>query len=80
MSLIVRSTPSAPVTISLAGALCTPRLLSLRAMIPQTWPDGGTRIGALERRGRRAATGSRGPVTARGVDRQALLLDAAGSE
>ena len=29
--------------ISFAGALCTPRSLSLRAQIPAMWPDGGTR-------------------------------------
>ncbi len=32
----------APRTTSLAGALCTPRVSSLRAQTPAMWPDGGT--------------------------------------
>ena len=30
---------------SLAGALCTPRSLSLRAQMPAMCPDGGTAMG-----------------------------------
>src|SRR5271157_3253665 len=45
-SFIASSRPTAPLTIALAGALYTPRVLSVLAMIPQTCPDGGTRIGA----------------------------------
>ena len=37
--LISRS--MAPRTISLAGALCTPRVASLRPQMPAMWPDGG---------------------------------------
>ena len=32
-------------TTSLAGALWTPRLASVRHQTPATWPDGGTSIG-----------------------------------
>ncbi len=32
----------APLMTSLAGALCTPRVSSLRAHTPATCPDGGT--------------------------------------
>ena len=32
-------------TTSLAGALCTPRVPSVRHHRPATWPDGGTIIG-----------------------------------
>ena len=56
-SLIDRSTPSAPRTISLAGALWTPRLLSERAMMPQTCPEGGTRTGSPEPVGRTRSHG-----------------------
>ena len=31
---------SAPRTTMLAGALCTPRLVSVRAQVPAMWPDG----------------------------------------
>ncbi len=34
----------APRTTSLAGALCTPRVSSLRAQTPAMWPDGGTNL------------------------------------
>ena len=34
----------APRTTSLAGALCTPRVSSLRAQMPAMWPDGGTNL------------------------------------
>ena len=39
--------PLAPRTTSLAGALCTPRVESVRAHAPAMWPDGGIRIGLL---------------------------------
>ena len=39
-----RWTPTVPATISFAGALNTPRVIAVFAMIPQTWPDGGTKI------------------------------------
>ena len=38
----------APMTTSLAGALWTPRVSSVRAHTPATWPDGGTMIGRLD--------------------------------
>src|ERR1044072_1879698 len=37
--------PLAPRTTSFAGALCTPRVESVRHHRPATWPDGGTMIG-----------------------------------
>ena len=39
--------PLAPMTISFAGALWTPRVASVRHHRPATWPDGGTIIGLL---------------------------------
>ena len=42
------STPTLPLTISLAGALWTPRVASERAMIPHTCPDGGASTGSPE--------------------------------
>ena len=35
---------STPRTTSLAGALCTPRVSSLRAQTPAMWPDGGMNL------------------------------------
>ena len=43
MSVSTRSTPSVPCsTARPAGALCTPRVLSIRAYTPAMCPDGGT--------------------------------------
>ena len=42
-----RSTSRTPRRVSLAGAFHTPRLSSVRAHSPATWPDGGTRISEL---------------------------------
>ena len=43
--LVMSSSRSmAPRTTSLAGALCTPRVSSLRPQMPATWPLGGTNM------------------------------------
>jgi len=41
--VMLSSSVIAPRTTSFAGALWTPRVSSLRAQIPATWPDGGTK-------------------------------------
>src|SRR5437762_3409747 len=42
--VICSSSEIAPRTTSLAGALCTPRVSSLRAQMPAMWPLGGTKF------------------------------------
>ena len=43
--VIWKPRPLTPIVTSLAGALCTPRVASVRHHTPATWPDGGTSIG-----------------------------------
>ena len=43
--VIWNASPFTPSTTSFAGALCTPRVLSVRAQTPAMCPDGGTIIG-----------------------------------
>ena len=42
--VICISSAIAPRTTSLAGALCTPRVSSLRPQMPAMWPLGGTKM------------------------------------
>ena len=41
LRVMLSSRSMAPRTTSLAGALCTPRVSSLRPQMPAMWPDGG---------------------------------------
>ena len=48
--VMLSSSEIAPRTTSLAGALWTPRVSSLRAQMPATWPLGGTKHGLAGQR------------------------------
>ena len=76
-----RSTPSAPLTISLAGALCTPRVASLRAIdaahvAATAAPGSAARVGRHDAQPRAVERG----VAARRVEAAPLLFEAAGAE
>ena len=43
--VIWKPSPLTPIVISLAGALWTPRVESVRHQTPATWPDGGISMG-----------------------------------